>query len=104
VEIVLLAFTLGLVMESLAASWLVIPTGFFLNLAVLLSYYTFTDRWGEWFWWPLMLLEVTAESWYALRWMGRDPLRARQLGRAAAILAAGLVVFETLVVIFIMVR
>jgi hypothetical protein len=103
-EIVLVAFTYSLIMESLGWSWLIVLVGFLLNLAVWLSYYNFTGRWGDWFWWPLLLLVVVGESWLVLRWAGRDPGRARQLALAAAGLAGGLVVVETLIIIFVYLR
>ncbi|MEP7357064.1 MAG: protein kinase [Anaerolineales bacterium] len=103
-QMMLLAFTFGLLLEAAAWRGLIIPSLFFINLSVLLSYYAFTQRWTDWFWWPLLLLAVIGESWLAVRWAGAAAGRARRLGQTAAALAAGFVVVETLAIVIIVLR
>jgi hypothetical protein len=51
-----------------------------------------------------MLLAVGAESWFALRWIGGDPQRARRLGWVVAALAGAMVAVETLAIVFRVLR
>jgi hypothetical protein len=91
VEIFLLTFFLSLLMEALALIWLFIPISLLLTTGVLLNYYVLTQRWWQWYWWPLLPVIILGEIGLALVWTRLSPRpRARQLGLAASVLSGAL--------------
>jgi tRNA A-37 threonylcarbamoyl transferase component Bud32 len=105
VEIFLLVFLLCLVMEALASIWLVGPISFLLTIGILLNYYALTQRWGQWFWWPLLPLIVMGEIGLAIRWARpSDRSRARRLGQAAGVFTGALAVLSLIAALIVAAR
>jgi hypothetical protein len=95
VEVLLVALMLSLLMAALANRWLAIPLAVVGNVGLLLAGYALSGAWGRWFWWPLLVLLTAAEAVWAVRWMpGGRSQRARQLGSAATLFYAALIVVD----------
>jgi len=92
IELYLVAFLLSALMEALASIWMIIPVSILLGVGALLNYYTVTQQWQRWFWWPLLVLVLTGGIVAILRWAWPQPrARARQVGLAASLLAGSLI-------------
>ncbi len=94
-EVLLVALGLSLLMEARASRWFAIPVSIVGDTGVLLGYYALSGQWQRWFWWPLLVLAVAAQCLLALRWTPAGPARrARQLGLAASVACAALVLLD----------
>jgi serine/threonine-protein kinase len=88
-----LALFMGLLMGALASAAFIIPLSIFFNVGALLSYYTATNNWSAWYWWPALVLFTAGEILALFYWVSPvKRLRARQIGYGASALTGGLMV------------
>ena len=93
-ELLLVAFCLSLLLEAAGRPWLFVPLAVVVNVGLLLAYYSASQQWQRWYWWPLLVLGLAIEITLAQRWMAGDRRRARWLGAALSLLTGTLVVLQ----------
>ena len=82
VEFLLLGIGLGFIMSALELIWVVIPVGFLVGNAALLSYLSVSERWGDFLLlWPLEVLLVFVVIFYPVRMSILEPKRMPEAAR-----------------------